>query len=163
MKRSLLLAMTLPPLILLGACDPEPGSIATPPPQPSFPASASNPPSRQHDPAQVARGLAVYERHCAECHGVAGKGQEGDWRVRDPDGYYPPPPLDDSAHAWHHPTTVLLDAVRNGSAPGEGKMPAWKGILSEAEMVDVVEYIKSLWSDPVYALWWKLEQQSLED
>jgi hypothetical protein len=27
----------------------------------------------------------------------------------------------------------------------------------------VVLYIKSLWSDPVYRLWWKLEQQSLED
>jgi mono/diheme cytochrome c family protein len=42
-------------------------------------------------------------------------------------------------------------------------MPALKNVLSESEMQDVVVYIKSLWSDPVYRLWWKLEQQSLQD
>ena len=59
-------------------------------------------------------------------------------------------------------TAVLLDMIRNGSPQGQGKMPAWKGKLSEQEMQDVVAYIKSLWSDPVYRLWWKMEQQSLE-
>lgn len=117
---------------------------------------------RKLDPAQVARGKAIYERHCLECHGADGRGQPGDWRVRDAEGHYPPPPLDDSAHAWHHPTAVLLNVIRDGSPPGEGKMPAWQGRLSEAEMQDVVAYIKSLWSDEVYALWWKIERQSLE-
>ena len=42
-------------------------------------------------------------------------------------------------------------------------MPAWKGKLSEAQMQDSVAYIKSLWSDEVYQLWWKMEKQSLED
>lgn len=117
---------------------------------------------RELDAAQVARGKSVYQKHCIECHGVDGKGLPGDWRVRDADGMYPPPPLDDSAHAWHHPTAVLLAAIRDGSPPGEGKMPAWKGRLSEHEMQDVVAYIKSLWSDPVYKLWQKMERQSLE-
>ena len=117
---------------------------------------------RNLDPAQVARGKAVYEKACMECHGVGGRGQPGDWRIRDADGYYPPPPLDDSAHAWHHPTAVLLQVIRDGSPQGEGKMPAWKGKLTEQEMQDVVAYIKSLWSDEVYALWSKMEQQSLE-
>jgi mono/diheme cytochrome c family protein len=40
-------------------------------------------------------------------------------------------------------------------------MPAWKGKLSEQEMQDVVAYIKSLWSDQVYRLWLKMEEQSL--
>lgn len=117
---------------------------------------------RKLDPAQVARGKAVYEKVCLECHGAGGKGQAGDWRVRDAEGHFPPPPLDDSAHAWHHPTAVLLEVIREGSAPGQGKMPAWKGKLSEREMQDVVAYIKSLWSDEVYALWSKMERQSLE-
>jgi mono/diheme cytochrome c family protein len=121
------------------------------------------PPDRYQDSQQIARGQAVYTEHCAGCHGPDGKGQPGDWRVRDADGHYPPPPLDDSAHAWHHPTAVLLQAIREGSPPGEGNMPAWAGILSEQNMQDVVAYIKSLWSDPVYQLWWKLERQSLED
>ncbi len=114
------------------------------------------------DPAQVARGRIVYTKHCLECHGVAGKGPPGDWRIRDADGYFPPPPLDDSAHAWHHPTAALLATIRDGSPQGQGRMPAWKGKLSEQEMQDVVAYIKSLWSEPVYGLWSKMEQQSLE-
>lgn len=118
---------------------------------------------RNLDAHQVARGQGVYAQYCTACHGPEGKGLPGDWRIRDAEGRYPPPPLDDSAHAWHHPTAVLLEAVREGSPEGEGDMPAWKGTLSEQEMQDVVAYIKSLWSDPVYRLWWKIEQQSLED
>ena len=57
---------------------------------------------------------------------------------------------------------MLLEAVREGSPEGEGKMPAWKGRLTEQQMQDVVAYIKSLWSDEVYALWLKMERQSLE-
>jgi mono/diheme cytochrome c family protein len=163
MKRKPSLSAALLPL-LLGACDAAPPqNAATPARHPETVAAGSADIVRRHDPEQVARGLAVYQRHCANCHGVAGRGQPGDWRVRDPAGYTPPPPRHDNAHAWHHPTAVLLDVVRNGSLPGEGKMPPLKGTLSEAEIEDVLEYIKSLWSDPVYRLWWTLEQQSLED
>lgn len=125
--------------------------------------TATAPFERNLDPRQVARGQGIYAQHCTVCHGPEGKGMPGNWRIRDAQGRYPPPPLDDSAHAWHHPTAVLLQAVREGSPEGEGNMPAWKGTLSEQEIQDVVAYIKSLWSDPVYRLWWKIEQQSLED
>lgn len=117
---------------------------------------------RNLDAQQVERGREVYAKHCMECHGENGKGQPGDWRIRDAQGRFPPPPLDDSAHAWHHPTAVLLEVIREGSPGGQGNMPAWKGKLSEQEMQDVVTYIKSLWSDEVYGLWWQMEQQSLE-
>jgi len=143
--------------LALTACDDAPSGL-------SGRAGADEAPlDRKLDPAQVARGKAVYEAHCMACHGTGGKGQPGDWRVRDADGYYPPPPLDDSAHAWHHPTAALLETIRDGSPQGQGKMPPWKGRLSEQEMLDAVAYIKSLWSDPVYRLWWKMEQQSLEN
>jgi mono/diheme cytochrome c family protein len=148
--------------LALGACDKTP----EPAPAPTHAAVAGRsdkgPLERNLDPAQVERGHAVYTQHCVECHGVSGKGLPGDWRVRDAEGKYPPPPLDDSAHVWHHPTTVLLEAIRDGSPPGEGNMPAWKGKLSEQEMQDTVAYIKSLWSDQVYRLWLKMEQQSME-
>lgn len=120
------------------------------------------PPPRSQNAPRAAQGRIVYERHCLECHGQHGKGPSGDWRVRDADGHFPPPPLDDSAHAWHHPTAVLLQVIREGSPQDQGKMPGWQDKLSEQEMQDVVAYIKSLWSDEVYRLWWKMEQQSLE-
>lgn len=138
----------------LGACD------KTPVTQPGDAASAAV--ERNQDARQVARGKVVYDKYCIECHGANGQGQPGDWRIRDADGRFPPPPLDSSAHAWHHPTAVLLEVIREGSPDGQGNMPAWKGKLSEQQMQDVVAYIKSLWSDEVYALWWKMEQQSLE-
>ena len=153
------LAVVLAALTLAGCKEKTPDSIMTGEP---IVADAA-PLDRNLDPQQVARGQAVYTANCLECHGAAGKGLPGDWRIRDADGRYPPPPLDDSAHAWHHPTAVLLEVIRDGSPGGQGNMPAWKGKLSEQQMQDVVAYIKSLWSDQIYRLWWEMEQQSLED
>lgn len=138
----------------LGACDKTPVTQSG--------AAGSAAVERKQDAKQVTRGKVVYDKYCIECHGANGQGQPGDWRIRNADGRFPPPPLDSSAHAWHHPTAVLLEVIREGSPDGQGNMPAWKGKLSEQQMQDVVAYIKSLWSDEVYALWWKMEQQSLE-
>ncbi|MBT9590743.1 MAG: cytochrome c [Thiobacillus sp.] len=150
--------------LLLSACDQAPESDVSQVPVGGEVAGADAAPlDRKLDPAQIVRGQAVYDKNCLECHGANGKGQPGDWRIRNAEGRYPPPPLDDSAHAWHHPTKVLMEAIRDGSPGGEGNMPAWQGKLSEQEMQDTVVYIKSLWSDPVYRLWMKMEQQSLEE
>jgi len=138
-------------VLLLGACEQSP-----------FASLGDTPPDRLAEPQQLARGKAVYGQHCMECHGIDGKGPPGDWRTRDAAGRFPPPPLDHSAHAWHHPTADLLEIIREGSPGGQGNMPAWKGKLTEQQMQDVVAYIKSLWSDEVYTLWWKMERQSLE-
>lgn len=137
--------------LLLSACEQSPLALL-----------GDTPPDRYAHPEQIARGKAIYEQHCMACHGVDGKGPPGDWRIRDADGRFPPPPLDSSAHAWHHPTADLLEMIREGSPGGLGNMPAWKGKLTEAQMQDTVAYIKSLWSDEVYQLWWKMEKQSLE-
>ena len=150
--RNILIVPGLLTGILLSACD----EVSTTPDS-----AAAVTLSRDFDSPQVVRGRAIYDQHCAECHGAQGKGPIGDWRIRDAEGKFPPPPLDDSAHAWHHPTAVLLEMVREGSPQGQGNMPAWKEKLSEQEMQDVVAYIKSLWSDQAYQLWLKMEQQSL--
>lgn len=128
--------------------------------QPTAPAAASMDAGRGLDPTTVARGEAVYNANCAVCHGPRGIGLPGDWRKTGPDGRYPPPPLDDSAHAWHHPTEVLRRVIQTGSPPGMGNMPAWKGKLTERQIDDVVVYIKSLWSEAVYARWQQIESQS---
>jgi mono/diheme cytochrome c family protein len=146
--------------LMLSACDKAPDSATAPAPTPQAGADTVSL-NRDLDPVQVVRGRVIYDQHCAECHGAQGKGQPGDWRVRDTEGKFPPPPLDDSAHAWHHPTAVLLEVTREGSPQGQGNMPAWKDKLSEQDMQDVVVYIKTLWSDQVYRHWLEMEQQSL--
>lgn len=112
---------------------------------------------------QVERGRLVYEKHCLECHGAQGRGQPGDWRIKRDDGMYPPPPLDDTAHAWHHPTEVLKQRIREGSPPGVGDMPAWQGKLTEGEIDDVVVYIKSLWSPEIFRNWIQIEMRSMQN
>lgn len=155
-------------LALLGlgiaACDKpaEPASDATV--SASVPAhKAATMPDTWLKPEQVERGRLVYEKHCLECHGAQGKGQPGDWRVKQANGMYPPPPLDDSAHAWHHPTAVLKQRIREGSPPGVGDMPAWQGKLTEAEIDDVVVYVKSLWSPEVFRHWIEIEMRSMQN
>ncbi|NDP48209.1 MAG: cytochrome c [Sulfuriferula multivorans] len=118
--------------------------------------------NRDLDSDQVLRGESLYKKHCLKCHGEEGKGRVLDWRIRDADGHLPPPPLSDIARTSHYPTAVLIEIIREGSPAGQGKMPAWKGKLTEQEMQDVLTYIKSLWSDPVYQLWRNMERHSLE-
>lgn len=109
---------------------------------------------RNLDSTQIKRGEAVYRANCTGCHGPNGEATS-DWRKPNPDGKYPPPPLDSSAHAWHHSTEVLKKTILKGTPPEIGSMPAWEGKLTEQQVDDVVVWIKSLWSDEIYDLWYK--------
>ena len=60
---------------------------------------------------QVSRGKPLFAQHCAVCHGEWGQGLAEDWRKTDASGHYPPPPLNGTAHTWHHPTEVLLRTI----------------------------------------------------
>jgi hypothetical protein len=66
-------------------------------------------------PGQIALGRAVYDAHCAACHGAELEGQP-DWRTPLPSGRLPAPPHDASGHTWHHPDAVLFRIVRDGAA-----------------------------------------------
>lgn len=101
---------------------------------------------------KIKRGEDVYRKNCASCHGPNGEAAPG-WRTPGPDGRYPPPPLDGSAHAWHHSTETLEKMIREGSPAGG--MPAWDGKLTKQQIDDVIVWIKSLWPDEVYDIWYK--------
>lgn len=101
------------------------------------------------NPALVATGRSVYERHCASCHGGRLEGQP-DWRERRPDGKLPAPPHDATGHSWHHPDALLVAMTRDGVAayapPGyQSDMPAFRDTLSDREIVAVIAFIKSNW------------------
>ncbi|MEQ9180466.1 MAG: c-type cytochrome [Nitratireductor sp.] len=102
------------------------------------------------DAAQIARGAAVYREHCASCHGARLEGQP-DWRIRKPDGRLPAPPHDESGHTWHHPDAHLFRITKHGLQPPlapdgyESDMPAFKGVLSDAEIWATLAFIKSRW------------------
>ncbi len=107
---------------------------------------------REMDFAKVARGARLYKMNCAECHGENGQG-DPNWRQRDADGNFPPPPLNGTGHAWHHPKKMLHYVIANGSPGGQGNMPGWGDELSDEEIEAIIAWFQSKWPDQVYAAW----------
>lgn len=106
--------------------------------------------------ARVESGARLYAENCASCHGAQLEG-ERDWKERDADGYLPAPPHDQTGHTWHHPDAQLLEIVTHGTEALVGgsyksNMIGYADILSEAEILDVLAYIKSTWPEEVVTL-----------
>jgi mono/diheme cytochrome c family protein len=116
--------------------------------------------------SEVTLGTAVYADQCAECHGANLEG-EAEWKTQNDDGSFRAPPHTADGHTWHHPDSVLLEAIREGGARFDGEnisgtsdMPAFGDTLSEQEIIAVLAFIKSTWSDDVRAMQWA---QTLQD
>lgn len=109
-------------------------------------------PQRWYTQNQVEEGAVLYRENCATCHKQNAKGTP-DWKTRDANGKLPPPPLNGSAHAWHHPLDVLRTVVKRGGAPVGGSMPAFADKLDEAQIDAVLAWVQSHWSDEIYAIW----------
>jgi mono/diheme cytochrome c family protein len=108
---------------------------------------------RPDDPEVLEAGSDLYMKHCASCHGADLEGQP-DWRSRGPDGLLPAPPHDETGHTWHHTDQVLFDLTKYGLAAFVGPdydsaMPAFDGVLSDAEIVAVLSFIKSRWPERI--------------
>jgi len=110
------------------------------------PAASDGTPSDLDD--AIARGAVVYRRACSACHGRDGKGDGpgaaelnpwprdftvGKYRIRSTLSGEPPRRED------------IEGAIRDGM-PGS-TMPAWKGLLSDRQISDVLSFILSLGPD----------------
>ncbi|WP_229666066.1 c-type cytochrome [Wenxinia marina] len=103
------------------------------------------------DARTLAEGRALYEAHCAACHGAELGGQP-DWRTPLPSGRLPAPPHDASGHTWHHPDDLLVRIIREGTSAVvgggyESDMPGFGDVLSDAEIKAVLAWIKSTWPE----------------
>ncbi len=108
---------------------------------------------RWYSVEQVSAGAEVFAAHCAECHGDAAQGTVADWRERLLDGSFPPPPLNGSAHAWHHPLPVLLQVINEGGIALGGRMPAFGEALAEDDKLAAIAWFQDFWSDETYSQW----------
>jgi len=115
-------------------------------------AAAPNSTDRWYTPQQIADGEYLYARFCSACHGRKAEGGT-DWRRPGPDGRYPPPPLNGTGHAWHHPLPLLGRIIVHGSLDGSGNMPAWKEVLGDREVNAILAWLQSQWPEQVYAAW----------
>lgn len=105
------------------------------------------------DATAIENGQAIYDTHCAACHGIDLAGEEN-WRDRDADGYLPAPPHDETGHTWHHPDTQLFMITKHGTAAivGQGyksNMMGFDDLLTDQDILEVLAYIKSTWPNRV--------------
>lgn len=136
-------------LLVLSACDDRTDIGGMPVPEA---------PARKMDAQQLALGAKIFKENCASCHGAKAEG-DASWRQRDADGHFPAPPLNGSGHAWHHSVEALTASIMEGSPKGKGKMPAWKGKLSEQEIEATIAWFQSQWPQPVYDAWYEMQQR----
>lgn len=115
----------------------------------------------------VVQGETLYVEYCASCHGANLEGQ-ADWRSPGPDGRLPAPPHDETGHTWHHDDQLLFDYTKLGGAA----LMAQRGVefdsgmlgfaeqLTDAEIHNVLAYIKSTWPDRMQGI--QAERSSAE-
>jgi cytochrome c6 len=78
--------------------------------------------------ANALNGADLYRQHCSACHGVSGR-----------------PVLPTAPDFTQHttllkPDLALLASIRRG----RGAMPAYEGVLRDAEILDVVAHLRTL-------------------
>jgi mono/diheme cytochrome c family protein len=108
--------------------------------------------NRWYTKEQLSLGKDVFSKNCASCHGINAE-KTVKWKKTLSDGSYPSPPLNDKAHAWHHPKWKLMQIITQGGSSYDGKMPSFKKILSKEEKEASIAYFQSFWGDEFYKLW----------
>ena len=78
--------------------------------------------------ADRGNGRAIYEMHCVGCHGEGGRSID------------PTVPSFANGDALFMMDSELLDRIRQGNQT----MPAFRGLLSDQEIRDVISYLRTL-------------------
>jgi copper transport protein len=88
-------------------------------------------------PESVAAGKRTFTRYCANCHGLNAEGGPGNDLT--------PPAPDLTGSAWKHGSTdgEIFSVIKNG-VPPELNMGAWGDQLTDQDIWNVVNYIRSL-------------------
>ena len=89
-------------------------------------------------PENIAQGRKQFQNYCTSCHGETGR-NEG---VVFAGHLSPPVPRLDSPQVQRYADGQLKWVIANGISPSG--MPAWKTALSDAEMWQIVLYVRSL-------------------
>jgi len=82
------------------------------------------------------QGKARYRQYCAVCHGERGRGDGPMAKATTP-----PAPRLTSKNVRRMTDQELLAIIAEGKG---GIMPAWRGILNDQELQDMVVYVRSL-------------------
>jgi mono/diheme cytochrome c family protein len=107
-----------------------------------------DPPSS--DTPRLEEGERIYRQYCAGCHGIEGEGMPN-WERPNAQNELPAPPHGPEGHTWKHSDAMLYRIISEGWRDPWNKterltMPAFKDVLTPAEIRAVVDYIKTFWT-----------------
>lgn len=124
--------------ILLSACGGggSTKSTSTRPDVPSTYSGKTNPVAGKTDASDA--GKVVFDTNCASCHGATGAGDGAAAAALDPK----PANLDKAVAEVSDAYLFWRISEGGSSAPFNSSMPAWKGILSENDIWNVITYIQ---------------------
>ena len=96
--------------------------------------------------ASITAGRALYSKNCRHCHGLRAKG-DGPLAPKDPK------PADLTDAAWDHGTSdgEIFAVIWNGAPAAKSEMKGMKGMLSEKEVWEIVNYLRSIGPRPAPA------------
>ncbi len=119
-------------------------------------AAAQRPPAAAVRTPAWARAAALYDTHCADCHGAQGQG------LRGADGSWAYPPLRANRTVLQAtPLNLVQSVLYGGFGPSTADnprpfgMPPYVLTLSEQDMADVLSFVRAAWGNnaaPVSAL-----------
>ena len=156
MKRLMAIAITTVCLAACGGEEKPPAASAPPAPPPAAetqPAPAPTPaPAAAPAPAPAATpnasvGESLYAANCASCHGLKGAGDGPAGVALEPK----PARHNDGAYMNALTNEHLFKVIKEGG-PAVGKSPLmapWGGVLSDAQIWDVIAFVRSL-ATPAY-------------
>lgn len=75
------------------------------------------------------------------------------WNRQASDGFFPPPPLNGTAHTWHHDLQLLRRIIHGGGVNSGGRMPPFAGLLDAGDIDAVSAAFQSNWPDDIYDRW----------
>ena len=119
------------------------------------------PPAPEVEMDRVRAGQLIYHQSCATCHQPDLSGADN-WKVRDESGRLKPPPLDSAGHAWHHSDSLLIEVITDGSFDEESDMRGFRDRLSEGDILDVIEFLKSTWGSEERSFQWSVTWQETQ-
>jgi mono/diheme cytochrome c family protein len=125
---------------------------------PLDPDMSTIPPIPDLDAASVEEGEALYQAQCAACHGADLSGADN-WKTRNEDGTFKPPPHDNSGHTWHHPDQLLIQLIKDGGSSPDSVMPAFGSKLTDDEITSILDYFKSNWGRDEREFQWMVTWQ----
>lgn len=125
---------------------PSPAPPAAPAPPPPAPAAAPQAAPALPAARDVAKGEATYQQLCASCHGPRGAGDGPAGQALDPK----PAHHNDGAYMNALSNEHLFRVIKEGGAAvGKSPMMApWGGALSDAQIWDVVAFVRTLAQPP---------------